>query len=66
MVQNFCASGIQPKDIDFNLNTARGLVKRFAKSRKQLHAVFEQGDGIASFEAQMRMNQGHCLTLLLG
>ena len=45
------------------MNATRGLSKRFAKSWKQLHTVFKQGDGIASFEAQVRMSDGHGLTL---
>jgi hypothetical protein len=50
MMQNLYASSIQPKDIGFNLNATRGLIKSFAKRWKQLHTVFKQGDGIASFK----------------
>jgi hypothetical protein len=63
MVQNLGACRIQPKDIGLNLNAERGLIKSLAKCRKQLHTVFEQGDGVASFKAQVRVNEGHGLTL---
>jgi hypothetical protein len=56
MMQNLSAGRIKSKDIGFNVDAARGFVKGLAQCWKQLHTVFKQGDGIASFEARVRMS----------